>query len=77
MSKKKPHDCKSSSDTPAWYQAGSAIDYCNSGDHGFFWAGNGEYESQVAYCPFCGEKAWREPVSQEEWEKIMEAQKDE
>ena len=36
--------------------AGPAIEYCYEDDYGMF-AGNGEYESQVNYCPFCGEKA--------------------
>jgi len=36
--------------------AGSAITYCQERD-GELWAGNGEYESQVNYCPYCGFKA--------------------
>lgn len=39
---------------------GPAIDYCYSYDE-FMWAGNGEYESQVKYCPYCGCKADKEP----------------
>ena len=36
---------------------GAAIDCCNGLDDGTFWVGNGEYASQVNYCPYCGEKA--------------------
>lgn len=39
-------------------QAGPAVNYCfEAADDGSFWAGNAEYESQVNFCPFCGEKA--------------------
>ena len=33
---------------------GAAIEDCVEHDDGSFWAGNGEYGSQVNYCPFCG-----------------------
>ena len=36
---------------------GVAITYCAEDEDGSFWAGNGEYESQVDYCPYCGTKA--------------------
>jgi hypothetical protein len=39
---------------------GPAIDECNEDDEGRFWVGNGEYESQVNYCPVCGMKAPRQ-----------------
>lgn len=35
---------------------GVAIEDCSERD-GEFWVGNGEYASQVNYCPVCGEKA--------------------
>ena len=47
--------------TPS-YQCGPAITYCYRDNSkgtlpGSMWAGNGEYESQINYCPFCGAKA--------------------
>ena len=38
-------------------EAGPAIDYCWEDKEGCLWAGNGEYESQVNFCPSCGAKA--------------------
>lgn len=35
---------------------GEAITYCMEYDDGL-WVGNGEYASQVNYCPYCGYKA--------------------
>lgn len=73
------HACEQATemrDTPictAWHQAGHAIDSCEEDEHAFLWAGNGEYESMVNFCPFCGYKAKRSAVDQDEWEKIMEA----
>jgi hypothetical protein len=37
--------------------AGPAISYCKQYSDGFLFAGNGEYESQVNFCPICGYKA--------------------
>ena len=34
-----------------------AIDYVRVGEDGKMWAGNGEYESQVNFCPFTGTPA--------------------
>lgn len=67
------HDCRSN---VAWHQAGPAIDHCTEDEHGFFWAGNGEYESQVACCPICGREAPAAPVGQEEWEDILKKRND-
>lgn len=39
---------------------GRAIEYCVELD-GELWAGNGEYDSQVAFCPFCGHEAQVKP----------------
>jgi len=38
---------------------GSLVDYCFEQESGELWikTGNGEYESQVNYCPKCGYKA--------------------
>ncbi len=33
------------------------------------WVGNGEYESQVNYCPYCGKKAEVQVAMQEETEE--------
>lgn len=36
---------------------GVAVDTCHEEPDGTFWVGNGEYSSQVNYCPVCGAKA--------------------
>lgn len=36
---------------------GSAVTECSEDEDGTLWAGNGEYESQVNFCPGCGYKA--------------------
>ena len=36
---------------------GAAIIYCGEIDDGILQCGNGEYETRVNYCPFCGYKA--------------------
>lgn len=33
---------------------GAAIDYCREDPDGTLWVGNGEYGSQVNFCPYCG-----------------------
>lgn len=38
---------------------GAAITEVYEDDDGRLWAGNGEYASQVNYCPVCGHKAAR------------------
>jgi hypothetical protein len=48
------HDC--SLDGPSGLH-GSAVDDCYENDAGEFWVGNGEYASQVNFCPVCGAKA--------------------
>lgn len=48
------HHCELNSPYQAY---GNAIDDCYEDDEGRFWAGNGEYVSQVNYCPVCGTKA--------------------
>ena len=55
-------------------RCGHAVTYCEetacgndspqAHEAGTLFAGNGEYESQVNYCPFCGYKA-SEPVATE------------
>ncbi len=73
------HDChqtlmgvKGNVADTAWYQAGHAIDGCKEDEYGFLWAGNGEYETMVNFCPFCGYKAKRSAVDQNEWESMRE-----
>jgi len=46
---------------------GTAVKYCVEylAIAGVFWAGNGEYESQVNFCPVCGTKAPVQTPSQE------------
>jgi hypothetical protein len=41
---------------------GAAITRCVEDEEGKFWVDNGEYCTQVAYCPYCGEKAPSVPV---------------
>ena len=41
---------------------GDAITECSENEHGEFWAGNDEYGTQVAFCPFCGAKAPSQPI---------------
>ncbi len=36
---------------------GVAIDDCFEDQDGYLYAGNGEYGSQVNFCPMCGHKA--------------------
>lgn len=48
------HFCWIRSSEPGF---GDAIDDCAEDDQGRFWASNGEYGSQVNYCPVCGAKA--------------------
>ena len=37
---------------------GPAFDQCKEEEEsGRFWVDNGEYKSQVNYCPYCGAKA--------------------
>lgn len=45
---------------------GAAITQCDEAPDGSFWAGNGEYESRVDYCPYCGKNA---PLQTPEEEK--------
>lgn len=56
MTEKKGHACVVFS--PA-RSCGTAVKYCveYEGIEEVFWAGNGEYETQVNFCPFCGTKA--------------------
>lgn len=50
-------------------QCGPAIEYCRTSkfdnEEGMLWAGNGEYESQVAFCPYCGKQAKDKPIIEE------------
>ncbi|MBW2672220.1 MAG: hypothetical protein JRD89_02240 [Deltaproteobacteria bacterium] len=41
---------------------GPATDGCDENEHGEYWVGNGEYGSQVAFCPFCGARAPSPPI---------------
>lgn len=56
------------------YQGGPAISYCVEYDDFKLFAGNGEYESQVNFCPICGYEAKIkiEEVSKEQLEKAFE-----
>lgn len=50
----KLHSCTLHSPEEAY---GVAIDECDERPDGTLWAGNGEYGSQVNFCPACGYKA--------------------
>lgn len=43
---------------------GEAVDGCDETRDGEFWVGNGEYSSQVNYCPACGAKAPKQVATQ-------------
>ena len=47
---------------------GHAIDQCREEDDGEFWAGNGEYATQVRFCPFCGAES---PASRDRWRVVV------
>lgn len=49
-----PHHCWLRSAEQGY---GSAMDDCESERDGTFWVSNGEYASQVNFCPVCGAKA--------------------
>lgn len=51
---KTSHKCELNSPEDGY---GSAVDLCTEHPDGTLWAGNGEYGSQVNYCPKCGFKA--------------------
>lgn len=46
---------------------GGAINECDEDPCGHFWVSNGEYSSQVAYCPSCGAKVPTAPGRPCEW----------
>lgn len=48
------HECKGDLPEDGY---GAAIYICHEDSNGKFWVGNGEYGSQVNFCPFCGAKA--------------------
>jgi hypothetical protein len=41
---------------------GPAIIMCEEAEDGTLWAGNIEYSSQVAFCPYCGFRAAQQPA---------------
>ena len=52
------HDCTYDLPSSGY---GVAVSSCVETDEGMF-VGNGEYESRVNYCPFCGKKSDRQVV---------------
>lgn len=48
------HECNLDSPEDAY---GAAVEACYEREDGTFWVSNGEYSSQVNYCPVCGAKA--------------------
>ena len=54
MTIKTQHECEISRPHGSY---GYAIDYCSEDEQGRFWVGNGEYYSQVKFCPECGIQA--------------------
>ena len=55
MTNKTLHHCKGHDFPSGFY--GSAIHECIEDENGEFWVDNGEYATQVNFCPFCGEEA--------------------
>ena len=49
------HECNGDNYPECMY--GPAIGWCIEYPAGEFWVSNGEYASQVNYCPYCGTKA--------------------
>jgi len=54
---------------------GSVIDHCYEDEKGQFWVSNYEYESQVNFCPFCGDRApaqadWATLAIEQEAERV-------
>lgn len=61
---------------------GDGITSCSSNEKGELWADNGEYGTQVRYCPFCGFKAETMPLREGlvvdeiyDWRPTAEARK--
>lgn len=48
------HTCRIDTEDDRAY--GAAINICYEDDQGKLWVTNGEYESGVNYCPWCGYK---------------------
>lgn len=53
------HSCRGFTESAGY---GFAIESCVGNPEGELWASNGEYESQVGFCPFCGFKALKMPI---------------
>jgi hypothetical protein len=57
------HNCNYDGDTELPHDGyGAAVTTCIEDEEGKFWVANGEYGTQVFYCPFCGAKAPTEPI---------------
>jgi len=41
---------------------GEAVNGCGEREDGTLWVGNGEYGSQVVFCPYCGYRAKEAPT---------------
>ena len=54
MEDSKRHDCEIDSPHGSY---GAAVDHCYEDDKGRLWVSNGEYTSQVKFCPECGFRA--------------------
>ena len=44
-------------DKPFYDGYGVAVFDCEENERGEFWVSNGEYDTRVNFCPFCGQKA--------------------
>ena len=51
---------------------GTAIDYTRIDSEGKMWVGNGEYESQVNFCPITGKQAPTQLKMVEVWDSGTE-----
>lgn len=52
----KEHDCGKDPEELGAYGTAITLPICAEDNEDSWWIGNGEYESQVYYCPWCGEK---------------------
>lgn len=62
--------------TNRYSEYGPAVDYCTEDSDGTLWVGNGEYKTQVNFCPFCGFKAETQRHSDEDARKIWKLERE-
>lgn len=65
----KLHNCSHATKSD---QYGGAIGACYEREDGTLWVDNGEYASQVNFCPYCGYRAKVLAISTKDYETILE-----